>query len=57
MRTASPRRDRLTSEIAHMSDLHPTLAEAKKAKAAAHNAADHAERSFNSSVSRSGSSR
>ena len=47
MRSASPRRDRLTSEIAHMSDLHPTLAEAKKAKAAAHNAADHAERSFN----------
>jgi ElaB/YqjD/DUF883 family membrane-anchored ribosome-binding protein len=47
MRPAFPRCDRLTSEIAHMSDLHPTLNEAKKAKAAAHNAADHAERSFN----------
>lgn len=30
-----------------MSELHPTLTEAKKAKAAANNAADHAERSFN----------
>lgn len=30
-----------------MSELHPTLTEAKKAKAAASSAADHAERSFN----------
>lgn len=30
-----------------MSDLHPTLAEAKKAKAAANAAAEHAERSIN----------
>lgn len=29
-----------------MTDLHPTLTEAKKAKAAADSAADHAERSF-----------
>ena len=30
-----------------MSELHPTLTEAKKAKAAANEAAEHAERSFN----------